>query len=168
MEIEELAAAVNWGAIEKNIIKADNGCWVYAGYRSEKGYGAIKVRVGGRQHIAKVHRLMFFKKHGAIQHGHVVCHVCDNPSCVNPDHLFSGTQADNLRDMHRKGRRKYPEKKQRRTIEDRRNDERAARQLTYDLWSGGLSQKEVAERLGICRGQVSERLRRYRADDNIC
>ena len=167
MDAFDAIKLVNWARFEKKIKKEDGGCWIYVGYRNEKGYGATMVRREGKGHLVKAHRLMYSKYIGRIPDGMVVCHTCDNPSCVNPEHLFVGTQADNLKDMHAKGRRKYPEKIKRRTIEERRNDDRERRRVTYDMWAGGLSQKEVAVRLGICKRQVSERLRRYRADNNI-
>jgi hypothetical protein len=76
------------------------GCWDWVGYRDPNGYGRIDV--DDRPMLA--HRLAYLVHYGSIPGGKNVLHKCDNPQCVNPEHLFLGTQADNVRDMHEKGR----------------------------------------------------------------
>lgn len=75
-------------------------CWEWQGYRSPRGYG--QVRRAGQSHLT--HRYSYEQHVGPIPSGLQVCHRCDNPSCVNPEHLFLGTQRDNMQDMYRKGR----------------------------------------------------------------
>jgi hypothetical protein len=75
-------------------------CWIWAGARSTAGYGQITIE--GRPTYA--HRLSYEWAHGAIPDGLLVCHRCDTPACVHPDHLFAGTESDNRRDMVSKGR----------------------------------------------------------------
>lgn len=79
-------------------------CWpVKAGvYRNEDGYGVLGLKKRGRQ---LVHRIAWEAANGAIPKGMLVCHKCDNPPCCNPDHLFLGSEIDNVRDMIAKGRR---------------------------------------------------------------
>jgi len=67
------------------------------------GYG--RLRVGNRKTML-AHRFSYEAHVGPIPKGMFVCHKCDNPLCVNPDHLFVGTASDNMQDMHRKGRAK--------------------------------------------------------------
>ena len=95
-------AARPLGAIlDKNIFPEPmSGCWLWIGDRNEKGYGRIKVN-GKTQ---KVHRIIYQLKYGNISSAILVCHKCDNPSCVNPDHLFSGSHKDNSDDKIKKGR----------------------------------------------------------------
>lgn len=82
-------------------VLAANECWPWNGPRFEKGYG--KYDYDGKQHRA--HRVAYELFRGPIPHGKLVCHSCDNPPCVNPLHLWVGTQSDNLQDCHGKGRR---------------------------------------------------------------
>jgi hypothetical protein len=78
---------------------------LWTGQRSRGKYGMLSgVRVGDRYTTAYAHRIAYELTHGVIPDGLVVCHRCDTPLCVRPDHLFLGTQADNLNDARRKGR----------------------------------------------------------------
>lgn len=81
-----------------------DSCWNWTGAK-RNGYGSIKVK--GK--MMDMHRLSFMLHKGEIPKGIFVCHHCDNPSCVNPDHLFLGTPKDNMQDCLKKGRMKIPE-----------------------------------------------------------
>jgi len=75
----------------------NTGCWLWEGAPNKDGYGRVR--------SVLAHRLFYERFVGSIPSGHVVCHKCDTPPCVNPDHLFVGLQRDNVRDMDSKGRR---------------------------------------------------------------
>ena len=77
-----------------------DGCIEFVGARTSAGYG--NVWYDGRNWGA--HRLTWFLVHGPIPEGMFVMHICDNPPCINIDHLMLGTPGDNSRDMARKGR----------------------------------------------------------------
>lgn len=85
---------------ERSVLRADTGCIEWTGAVDGCGYGHL--RVDGRSYRA--HRLAYEIQHGPIPAGALICHKCDNPPCVNPDHLFAGSQLDNMRDMRAKGR----------------------------------------------------------------
>lgn len=79
-----------------------SGCWDWIAAKNKKGYGYIKLRKKRKNEMA--HRMSWLLFKGDIPNGLYVLHKCDNPSCVNPDHLFLGTQNDNMKDMAKKGR----------------------------------------------------------------
>ena len=83
-------------------IKEDDetGCFIWQKSKDSWGYGHI--RIHGKLH--KTHRIMYEEYVGEIPEGMKVCHRCDTPSCCNPDHLFLGTDADNMRDRDNKDR----------------------------------------------------------------
>ena len=85
--------------IDMNVDKS-SGCWVWQGYLNADNYGNIKVA----GIMKKVHRVSWEVFNGPIPEGICVCHTCDNPPCVNPEHLFLGTRLDNMKDQQKKGR----------------------------------------------------------------
>lgn len=114
-------------------VRTSAGCWEWTGGKTPFGYGTFKI--GNRPRAA--HRFAWELANGPIPDKLSVLHRCDNPSCVRFDHLFTGTQGDNVRDAASKGRlargqrngkHTHPEKRQRGDSHwQRRTPERAAR-----------------------------------------
>lgn len=97
MRDPKLDEARFWGRVNKT-----DGCWLWTGWALNSGYGEH-----GRARRMLAHRYSYALANGPIPKGQLVLHKCDTPLCVRPDHLFLGTDADNMRDRWTKGRKPY-------------------------------------------------------------
>lgn len=86
---------------EKVQINGLDDCWIWIGHKDQKGYGTFRPQ-GGKA-MVRAHRYSYEIFKGPIP-SKLICHICDNPSCVNPSHLFAGSDSDNMQDMVDKGR----------------------------------------------------------------
>lgn len=96
----EKVLAVFWTRVNKN---GPNGCWLWTGYKNEKGYGLMSVpHLGTRSYRA--HRYSWELVHGPTPSHRFCLHKCDTPACVNPDHLHLGSYRENTLDAISRGR----------------------------------------------------------------
>ena|SRR2546426_8145664 len=86
-----------WSHVDKN---DSSGCWIWTAHCNYTGYGTFQAN--GVQ--VRAHRFVWELTFGLIPKGILVCHACDNPSCVNPGHLWLGTNQANMIDREKKGR----------------------------------------------------------------
>jgi len=131
-----------------NITPADeNTCWKWKGNINSNGYGRISIK---KKHIY-AHRASWIIHFGCIPKGLHVLHHCDNPSCVNPDHLFIGTNLDNIKDKVKKRRQSVGEE---RPASKLNND--LVRRIRYLFHEKGYSNKELSKLFGVSRSQISD------------
>jgi len=136
-------------------------CWEWQSARSN-GYGLLG---NWPKSGIYAHRLAYELEHGPIPAGLFVCHDCDNPPCVNPAHLFLGTQADNLADMATKGRSAIGDRNGSRTHPERvpRGERHPQAKLTSQeageirsLALAGWLQQDIADAYGVTFSLVSQ------------
>ena len=132
----------------KVIIKDSGDCWIWAGHQNDTGYGFFDVD----DTYFRVHRVSFFLAYGDPKQ-YLVCHSCDNRLCCNPEHLFIGTDKDNMLDRDKKLRVSHGERHPRTKLKTA--DVRKILAL-----KGTLQNKEIAVLFGITMGCLSGILQR--------
>ena len=150
-----------WSKVD---IRSKDECWEWQG-SNIRGYGQFSL---SHFKTVKAHRFSYELKYGKIPDGMLVCHHCDNPKCVNPNHLFLGTSADNTKDRDTKGRQAkgdthgaklHPEKFQFLHAKGApRGSKNARTHLTEDdviqikkLLKTKMSQAEIGKKFGVTR-----------------
>ncbi len=131
-----------------------DNCWIWGAAKNLKGYGITTVDL--KSYAA--HRYSWIIHFGQISSDQLVCHKCDNPSCVNPEHLFLGTQKDNIQDMLKKGRQRnqFGEKNNKAKLTE--NDV----QIIREKLKQGISQKKIGSEFGVSQSSI------HRIKHNIC
>ena len=134
-----------WARVNKT-----NDCWLWTGGKTGMGYGMF---CRHNQHT-HAHRLCWELVNGPIPTGMCVLHKCDNPICVRPDHLFLGTQADNMADCQAKGRFAKGERNGHHKV--------TAQQVTEirRRYAAGESQSGMAEEYGVDPSTISNMITR--------
>lgn len=142
-------------AVEKILVNYEvvKDCWEWKGKKDKDGYG--RLRVGGRITI-RTNRAAWIVANGEIPNGKMICHKCDNPCCINPDHLYVGTAKDNATDRRNRGR----SNNERGSLRwNSKLTEEQVRQISIDYVPGKDSQTEVAKKYGVSQATISHILR---------
>lgn len=137
----------------KHVIKQENGCWLWIGAKHRDGYGWFGPCQGRPNILA--HRYSYLIHYGILPEQHV-CHHCDNPACVCPDHLFIATHSQNMADASAKNR--FP---------DRRGERNNGNKYStgtilsvFSLRAKGLTQMEISSQTGVSQTHISRILKR--------
>lgn len=121
----------------------ESGCWIWLHQTNQAGYGVLSYR----DRIVRAHRLCWEQFQGPISDGAHVLHKCDTRPCINPDHLFLGSNDDNVRDMISKKRNRFGET-------------HPARKLTADdvkqIRASTERNMHLANRFGVSRQRISD------------
>jgi predicted nucleic acid-binding Zn ribbon protein len=138
-----------WLHVDKN---GSNGCWIWKGRTDSWGYGRLTWHT---EHKA-AHRLAYELTFGPIPNNLLCCHHCDNPKCVNPYHIFLGTDADNMADKKSKGREVHP-----------RGENHPSAKLTFsqvqeirEMYATGLySYLDIAHKFSVAKSTIGMLIR---------
>jgi hypothetical protein len=129
--------------MEKVSPEPNSGCWLWTATGNKEGYGYFGI---SHSHHQKAHRVAYELFRGPIPKGFLVCHKCDVPCCVNPNHLFLGTYQDNMDDRAAKGRT---------ALGTQNGKARLSPELVRKIRASDLSERAIARELGVHRGTVN-------------
>jgi len=130
-----------WTKVDKS---GPKGCWIWTGYCNKGGYGTFRESSGMNNTIAS--RVAWKLVHDFIPEGLDVCHHCDNPACVNPEHLFIGTASDNLKDSVRKGKLNHQGEKN--------SNAKLTSTLVRKIRETNLPQHTLAKMFGVSKSTI--------------
>lgn len=132
-------------------------CWEYMGSRNDRGYGLLQIWdwPTRKQRHLYAHRVNYEAAHGPIPEGLQVCHRCDNPPCIRPDHLFLGTAKDNSHDAKRKGRLSRDHGRPGATNASAKLSEAQVIEIRRAYAAGEANQSDLARRFGVKPSTVS-------------
>jgi len=133
---------------DKYEIITESGCWIWTGSLFSSGYGAIWDNT--HKNNRRAHKVSYELYKDTVPDGLLVCHECDTPSCVNPDHLFLGTNQDNTQDMVNKDRGQYGEQHYNTNLST--EDVNEIKKLSI---AGDINQTEIGKMFGVGNTTVS-------------
>jgi len=134
-------------------VNKKTNCWNWIGFKDKDGYG--KIRQGRFEKEQRAHRISYIIFKEDFDRSLIVCHKCDNPSCINPDHLFIGTHSINHRDMQSKNRSNYAIGERHGRSILKKEDVLTIKKMRHD----NISVKKISKKFGISISYIYELLR---------
>ena len=142
--LPELLELNSWARPISYLIDSETGCWNVISHVPEDNG---RIHVTRNRQLLRTHRYSYELAYGPIPDGLFVCHRCDNPRYINPEHLFLGTQRENMQDATQKGRMPYGEINVNSKLTE--TDVRTIRANTI------FTQRKLARQYGVCQQQIS-------------
>jgi len=139
----------------KKVDKTD-GCWIWTAYIDKRGYGQF----GVGKTICYAHRISWLIHYGEPSQSLFILHRCDNPTCVNPRHLFSGSQLDNMKDMISKGRADHTKNARGSKVWTSKLTEKDVREIFRLHREESWGQRRLAKLFGVSHPAIGAILRR--------
>lgn len=139
-----------WSRVDKS-----GECWTFTGGRDGAGYGMMSIYGHGAS-PEKAHRISFVLAGGTLPPRAEVCHKCDNPACVRPDHLFAGSHHENMIDASKKGRMKVASKGKSGSANNMAKLTEKDIPLIRELRKQGKSQRQIGLLFGVDRSTISQ------------
>lgn len=135
----------------------NTGCWLWIGAQHPQGHGSLN----GPSHngFNYAHRYSYFLQNGEFDRSMMVCHKCDVPSCVNPEHLYLGTAKDNMRDILERGNPKYAVGDQ---VHTTKLTPDLVREIRLEYKTGKHSMRKLGRKYGVAHGTISDLLSGFR------
>jgi HNH endonuclease len=130
----------------------DDDCWLWQGATYRTGYGHFRRKIDGKWKMYKTHRYSYEYYNGEIPEGLGVLHKCDVTNCVNPKHLFIGTNGDNNRDTHAKGRARLGRNPKHQHLSQAHADNY---RLVWEAYKHEMTQRQLAKCIGISPQQLN-------------
>lgn len=147
--MNERTIARFWSKVNKT-----DGCWLWTAALNAQGYGHFQIVGRG---VVRANRFSWEITNGPIPAGMYVCHRCDNPACVNPAHLFIGTQAENMADCAAKGRNGAPRGEAHRSA---KLTPAQVVEIRARYAAGGVSYAKLCREYGVCERNILDIVRR--------
>ena len=130
------------------------GCWFWMGYKDKDGYGKFSYGLWPLRKTVRAHRAAWLLYRGIIPDRTLVLHTCDLPLCVNPNHLYLGNMADNVRDRLKRGRGAKGARNGMRLQPPKLNYQKANEILVL-LKDSSLTQQQIANRFHVTQTMIS-------------
>lgn len=136
--------------MDKIVVDEQTGCWNWIGAKDRAGYGVLVSAINYDKRQLPAHRVMFYKVNGRLANW--ACHKCNNKSCVNPEHIYDGTPADNARDRTESGQVVGQRGEEHHEAKLTESDIRFIRSIPVSVRGSGF---RLAERFGVSPSLIS-------------